>query len=284
MASAQLNGPFDEEDRESSAGDGSQGEAFDDDDAVDADAGSEPPGEEQLREEADEARFEDELPLAEDEARLPWLEGDEEEEEYGGYTRGQTFALIAAVVIVLGLVAGGIWWLSRSEPDADLVADGSTIRSDGPYKERPDDPGGKVFEGTGDASFKLSEGQPSPVRLGQASSQPAPGFQTLEPRDKLASGAALARQEENPVQAAQELRGLVQVGAYSSRALAEEGWNRLARQHAELQQLRHRIEEGKADIGTVYRLQALTSDNASAEALCRRLKAAGANCMVKSVP
>ena len=74
----------------------------------------------------------------------------------------------------------------------------------------------------------------------------------------------------------------VQVAAYSSNAAAEAGWAKLSAQHAAiLSGVRHRVVEGTADIGKVYRLQAVASDAAAANALCGRLKAAGTPCQVK---
>jgi hypothetical protein len=43
----------------------------------------------------------------------------------------------------------------------------------------------------------------------------------------------------------------------------------------------HRVIEGNADIGKVYRLQAVAGDTAGANALCGRLKGAGIACQVK---
>ncbi|MCX7285117.1 MAG: SPOR domain-containing protein, partial [Novosphingobium sp.] len=48
-----------------------------------------------------------------------------------------------------------------------------------------------------------------------------------------------------------------------------------------LKGLSHRVIEGKADIGTVHRLQAVAADGAAADALCRRLQAGGLKCQVK---
>ena len=73
----------------------------------------------------------------------------------------------------------------------------------------------------------------------------------------------------------------VQVGAFSSHASAESGWSKLSSDYDALKGVKHRIIEGKADIGTVYRLQAVTPDRASAHALCSKLKAANLNCQVK---
>jgi hypothetical protein len=42
------------------------------------------------------------------------------------------------------------------------------------------------------------------------------------------------------------------------------------------------VVEGQADIGTVYRLQAITADAGAAHALCSQLKAAGLACQVKN--
>ena len=46
--------------------------------------------------------------------------------------------------------------------------------------------------------------------------------------------------------------------------------------------VKHRILEGQADIGKVYRLQAVASDVTAAKALCSKLDAAGQPCMVKN--
>jgi len=43
----------------------------------------------------------------------------------------------------------------------------------------------------------------------------------------------------------------------------------------------HRVIAGSADIGTVYRLQAVAPDAGAASALCGKLKAAGISCTVK---
>ena len=73
----------------------------------------------------------------------------------------------------------------------------------------------------------------------------------------------------------------VQVGAYSNRETAEAGWASLVRQTDALAGVRHRIVQGQADIGTVYRLQAVAGNEASARALCDALKADGIACQVK---
>jgi len=73
----------------------------------------------------------------------------------------------------------------------------------------------------------------------------------------------------------------VQLAAYSTRARAEQGWSELSRRTGKLAGVKYRIVEGKVDIGTVYRLQAVAGDRASADRLCAGLKADGLDCQVK---
>ena len=73
----------------------------------------------------------------------------------------------------------------------------------------------------------------------------------------------------------------VQVGAYSSRAAAEAGWQQLTARLEPLHGHSHRILEGTADSGTVFRLQAVAGSAEEADTLCRAIKASGGDCQVK---
>ncbi|MBV1689166.1 SPOR domain-containing protein [Novosphingobium sp. G106] len=203
-----------------------------------------------------------------DDVRLPWLETDGDEEEYQTYNAGQLVALLILGVLALAVIGGGIWWALSHRKNEAMVADGSVIAAPSqPYKERPKDAGGKTFAGTGDTAFAVSEGQTRPARLGDApAAKPAPS-------PSPSASAAAAEPEASGVG--------VQVAAYSNRSQAEAGWTRLSGQYEALSGLKHRIVEGRADIGTVYRLQVLAGDVAGANALCSKLKAAGLACQVK---
>ncbi|GGC25195.1 hypothetical protein GCM10011371_11010 [Novosphingobium marinum] len=235
----------------------------------------------------------DELELTEEEERLPWLEGDDDDIDEGGYATGQLVMLALLGIAALALIFGGIWWATRDKGEPGLVAEGGVIEApDTPYKEKPENPGGKTFEGTGDTSFAVSEGETRPARLGQDDASPKPGFDTLDkgaqkkaaaekapPAEKSAAPAAASGSDD----AASAPSGPgVQVGAFSTRALAESGWSKLSAQNEVLSGMRYRIVEGRADIGTVYRLQALPGDAAAARSLCSDLKAAGLSCQVKN--
>lgn len=221
-----------------------------------------------------EAEFEeigdesDELALSGD-ASLPWLESDEDDEDAGGIDTAQVIGFAAILLAILMLVVGGIWYFAGRSGGDELIADGGTIAApDTPVKVRPDDPGGKEFEGTGNVAPVVGEGQTREGRV--ATDEPAPG------RDPAASEAA-----PNP-QPATETGGVaVQLAAYSSRQRAQQGWRDLSRRTDALSGVRYRVVEGRIDIGTVYRLQAMAADRASADALCAALKGDGLDCQVK---
>jgi hypothetical protein len=219
-----------------------------------------------------------ELDLEDDDPPLPWLQGDDDDDDLEGSGAGQLIGLVLLGLLAIGVIVGGIWWVTKKSRDETLVAQGSTIAAPaGPYKQKPAEPGGKVFEGTGDTSFRISEGQKHPARLGEEGS-PQPGFASLDkgakPADKGAPAKASAPADTSGVG--------VQVAAYSNTEQAEAGWTRLSGQYEALKDVKHRIVQGQADIGTVYRLQAVAADAAAAKALCQQLKAAGLNCQVKN--
>lgn len=222
------------------------------------------------------------LPLGEEEVRLPWLEGDEDdyEEEKGGL--GQGLLLGGLGVVALGMIVAAVVWVVNSRPEQPLVADGGVIAAPTePYKVRPDNPGGEVVAGTGDTSFAVAEGQSRSPQIDGRSQAPGPGFETMAPPSPRAKPSPAI-----PVAAATgpaPVSGVgVQIGAYASREQAEAGWATLKGQYEPLAGVSHRIVQGQADIGTVYRLQAVPGDRNAARALCSGMKAAGLNCQVKN--
>jgi hypothetical protein len=227
-------------------------------------------------------RFEEsgELDLGDEDVRLPWLEGDDDDEfDDGGSSTGQLIALVLLGLAALGLIVGGIWWWQRDRPDETLVADGATIAAPAtPYKTKPANPGGNVVAGTGDTSFAVAEGQTRQVRMGSETAAPTPPPAKAEPSPSASASATAAA----PSGASTDMSGPgVQVGAYSNRESAEKGWTRLSQQYEALSGVRYRIVEGRADIGTVYRLQAVPGDASAANRLCATLKGAGLSCQVK---
>ncbi|WP_353230280.1 SPOR domain-containing protein [Novosphingobium sp.] len=236
------------------------------------------------------------LDLGEDE-RLPWLESaDDVEDERTGGGSGRLIGLAAAALLLLGTLVGGVYWFTH-RGGSSRPADGSLIEaSKDPYKVAPADPGGKTFAGTGDTSFKVSQGEHPEASLGTGA--PAAASPAATPSPPAAGSSATATPAAKPaahdaphaVAAAKPAAAspapagggvAVQVGAFSTNALAESAWTHLVAAHDVLNGQGHRVVEGKADIGTVYRLQALASDTSAANSLCNRLQADGVKCQVK---
>ncbi len=234
-----------------------------------------------------------ELELSEDES-LPWLETDEYDEDAGAVDTARIIGFAALLLLLLALIIGGLWWLTNRNDGANAVADGSTIEApDGDYKERPDDAGGKEFAGTGTVAPAVGQGE---TREGTISDGAAEGSQGIEDSPAAGAGADFTNNGGNTsggsAQAGSANAGNgsatassggvgVQVGAFGSEARAKEGWAQLKRQTTALNGVRYRVVKGTADIGTVYRLQAVSGSAAAANQLCSKLKADGLACQVK---
>ncbi len=218
---------------------------------------------------------------------LPWLESDSERDDAGGVDTIQIVGFVALLVIVLMAVLGLVTAVSNYNSGPEQLADGSLIEApDGPIKERPENAGGKRFAGTGDVAPGVGQGEAPDARMAEL----ANAGQTVDAPTEAASQTSNATEPSAPSTSASESgpatagasAGVgVQVGAYSSRERAEQGWRVLQRQSQALVGLKSRILEGQADRGRVFRLQAVTPTRAEANALCRTLKSQGLDCQVK---
>ncbi|MFN3863005.1 MAG: SPOR domain-containing protein [Erythrobacter sp.] len=218
---------------------------------------------------------EGELDLA-DTDNLPWLESDADDEDAGGLDIGQVLGFAGVLILVLAAVVGAVWYVSSRAGSTDVVADGSVIEAPaGPIKERPQDPGGKQFAGTGNVAPLVGEGETREAVVA-APTAPASVPATPAPRSAPSASAGAA------APAAPAVAGVgVQLAAYGTRARAEQGWADLSRRTEALAGVKHRVVEAKVDIGTVYRLQAVAGSRAEAERLCAALKADGLDCQIK---
>lgn len=215
-----------------------------------------------------------ELDLAID-SSLPWLESEDEDTEAGALDARQIVLFAAGLLALLAVLVGIVWYASNKVSSASLEPDGSTIAApEGPVKERPENPGGKQFAGTGNIAPLVGEGG-TPQSVVASADKPAPPPPTA-PQGETSKPAPDA--EASPA----AISGIgVQLAAYGSRERAEQGWTDLSRRSETLQAVRHRVVEGKVDSGTVYRLQAIAADRASADQLCATLKREGLDCQVK---
>lgn len=212
------------------------------------------------------------LALDDEDERLPWLESTDDEDyaKSEGSDMGHTVRLGLLALAALAAIVMGIYWITHRNPDPALTPDGSLVAAEAtPYKEAPKDPGGKTFDGTGDTSFAVSEGQSKAAQMAPAAgAAPAP---------------ATAPQAKPSTAAAASASGVgVQVGAFSSKESAEAGWTKLVSgSRGALSGVSHRVIAGSADNGTIFRLQAVAPNGDAAKALCGKLKGAGISCQVK---
>lgn len=219
-------------------------------------------------EEAEELDLDDEEPL-------PWLESSDYEEEEG-VDAGRIFGFVILMLLALGIVLGLWWYFTNRGVDPELAADGSTIAAEeGDYKERPEDPGGKEFAGTGDVAPAVGEGQTREGRIADGSNGSAATGGEGE-----AARPSVDRPSTSEA-AGSTSAAVVQVAAIGDRSRAEEKWQELSRRSSALQGFKYRVEEARIDNGTVYRIQALAGSKAAADKLCRDLRADGVDCIVK---
>ncbi|MDB5688932.1 MAG: hypothetical protein JWL91_808 [Sphingomonas bacterium] len=227
-----------------------------------------------------------------DEDKLPWLEPavNNEDRRKGGGTGAVVAALLAALV-ALGLVVGGVFWLRDNGPSALGGGDGELIAAPaGPYKQKPAEAGGMKVEGQGDAAFAASAGAdvnaaidisalPETPLTGAGSATPddAPAAPAPAPAAQVAAapsaGTAGATAAAAPVTG-----GLIQLGAFSSEAKANQAWKTLAARFAYLAPLTSSVTPVTSGSGTLYRLRASAGPDAAT--VCGKLKVAGENCAV----
>jgi len=243
-------------------------------------------GEDIWTDDRDELGGAEELSLSHDDERLPWLESADEEDDAPAFDTPKLIAFAIFGVLLLAVLLGGVWYAGNRSASADVAeADGSTISAPpGDYKQKPTDPGGKTFAGTGDTSFAVGEGQTREGRLAEAPPKPTPA---PAPTPTPSPSAAADKPADPPKAAASSPAPAasggvaVQVGAYSTKESAEAGWRKLLSQTDKLSGVKYRIVEGQADIGTVHRLQAVAGSRAAAQNLCQALKGDGVACQVK---
>ena len=134
----------------------------------------------------------EQLTLAGEDERLPWLESGEEDDEETGVDTGRIVGFAMFAALALAALVVGIWWFGQRGSEPELVADGSTIPAPpGPYKTRPTDPGGKTFEGTGNLAPAVGEGKETEGRIAE-SNVPVPSIDTPKPGETPTPAASAA--------------------------------------------------------------------------------------------
>ena len=215
---------------------------------------------------------------ASDGEALPWLEAVDDEDEPRGVSARKMLAALGLVVLGVAIVAATMFWLGRQQGGSGPP---QLIRAEpGPYKVRPDDPGGLDVAGDSGTAFATGAGEDSDAQLDLSNLKDAPPpappeegepkrippNETKEPvepePDAPAPGATAAH--------------VVQLGAYGSTAKAETAWRLLSTQFPEVAKL----DKMNVSYSGGVRLRAGASSPAEARAACAAVTAGGENCFV----
>ena len=233
--------------------------------------------------------------LTEDRDRLPWLEPAEPIEEIEPVPLQKVLALVGLGLVLLAVIIGGGWWLKSNGSSASGGGDATLIAApEGPYKIPANEADakkfgtdGKKFAGEGDAVYAESDNVNSTGRIDPSRAPEMPITEVVKAKPPAPKPAAPAKPGETkapppPAQtSAPALTGArVQVGAYNSKAIAEEAWKRLGKRFEELSGARHAIEPVTVGGRTLYRLRIGAGDAAGANAICGRLRVAGETCWI----
>ncbi|HET9638942.1 MAG TPA: SPOR domain-containing protein [Allosphingosinicella sp.] len=224
-------------------------------------------------------------PALDNDDRLPWLEAVEEE---GGEGGPSALKLIVAVLIglaAIGGIVGGIFWMGNRDGAANGPPE--LIKApDGPYKVKPDAPGGMTVEGQGETAFDAAQGgspnasidtsavAEAPVTAqpkGQAPAAKEPPLLKAPPPSNVPAANA-----ETPAAPAAAGGATIQLGAFPSGAAAEKAWKALSGRFGYLAPLSHNVVVATVNGKTYYRLRA---SGPGAAGICGRLKVAGEQCL-----
>ena len=203
--------------------------------------------------------------------RLPWLEtADGYDYDDGASPLKMAFMVLAGLALLAAIV-GAVYWAQRNQTGG-ATGNGELIAAQkGDYKVKPEDAGGKSFEGEGDSAFAASEGTKTGATL-----VPAAKTATTPTPSATASATAPASNAAAPAGAV-----MVQLGAFGDSAKADTAWAALNKRFGFLAGTNRKIAEASVEGGRkVFRLQAVTANSSEAQQLCAKLKVAGENCLI----
>ncbi|HEY0412669.1 MAG TPA: SPOR domain-containing protein [Allosphingosinicella sp.] len=225
--------------------------------------------------------------------RLPWLEAVEEEDGGDGPSGLKLLVYVIVALVALGGVVGGVFWLGNRGGGGQESAGPELVRApEGPYKAKPDKPGGMAVEGEGDTAFAASAGAdpkgqintdavPEKPVVGRDGAGRPPVQPEAQPKvappapSEPAKPAATAAAKPVPP-AASGPGGTIQLGAFPNGATAEKAWKAMSGRFGYLAPLSHSVVVAEVNGRTWYRLRA---SGPGAGGVCGRLQVAGENCL-----
>jgi hypothetical protein len=224
-------------------------------------------------------RADESMPLDEED-RLPWLEAVDEDEGREGPSALKMIAAVLIGLVAIGAIVGGVFWMGSRDGEANRD-DQLIAAPEGDYKVRPDDPGGMNVEGQGGTAFAASEGADPKGSIDTNAVPEAPVTPVKQAPAPVAASpkaptpAPATPKQTHPAPAPAASGPTIQLGAFSSQALANNAWKTMSGRFSYLAPLSHNVTTTNVNGRTFYRLRA---SGPGAGNVCGRLRAAGEIC------
>lgn len=223
-----------------------------------------------------------------DEESLPWLEAVEDEDEPRALSARKMLAALAVVLLGAALVAGTLFWLGRSSGNGGSGPPELITAAPGPYKVKPENPGGLDVAGESGTAYATSAGEEPEAELDlgavpeQPIARPAPAPREDAPPKRLPGNEEKVPVEEpaRPETPAGPAGSTIQLGAYDNQAQAEAAWKALSGRFSAISAMNKIVVPFTANGRTGYRLRAGAASAADAQRGCQLLKVAGEDCFV----
>ena len=218
-----------------------------------------------------------------DDQALPWLEAVDDEDGPRGVSARKMLVALVLVLAAAAVVAGTMFWLGRRDP----VVTGAPelIRAEpGPYKVKPQDPGGLDVAGDSETAYSTSAGEDPDSSLDvrklpqDMTPLPAPPAEGTAPPKKIPPNETKVPANDEPAPAGPS-GPTIQLGAYASTIKADTAWNLLSGRFPEVAALKKSVVTATVKGKPFYRLRASGSSE-QAKAACAALRAAGESCLV----
>lgn len=217
-----------------------------------------------------------------DEQGLPWLEAVDDEDGPRGVSARKMLVALLLVLLAAAIIAATFFWIGRR--DVPVSGAPELIRAaPGPYKVRPDDPGGLDVAGESQTAFETSAGEDPDSALDMdklpQGVEPPPPEPVAGAAPEPVKKPEPAPRPATPDAAAPAAGPTIQLGAYASAIKADTAWSMLSARFPEVASLGKAVVSASVGGKTIYRLRAAGSSE-QARAACAALKAAGESCLV----
>ena len=213
------------------------------------------------------------------EEQLPWLEAVDDEDGPTGIPARRMLAALLVVLLAAALVSATFFWLGRQNA---LPTGGAAelIRAEpGPYKVRPQNPGGLDVAGESETAFRTSAGQDTDGQL-NLSATPETAVTRPEPTPKPEPATPTEEKKPEQAEVAPPATGgkgsVIQLGAFANRAQAERAWSALSSRFPSVGEMNKMVIPFSGGI----RLRAGAASPQAAKDACQMLRVAGENCFV----